>query len=193
MITFHDRLKSLRDESDKKQFQIAEEIGITPQALSYIINGRDPTYKILCEIAKYFNVTTDYLLGMSPYKVPPAVEIKTEALDRLNKMLNYYMACGSSSLIDSLNMLLEQTFLNPKIVSGDLFNRILNDVATALQIWSDFIETADPVYYSQKPEMNHGKEAAINRLFATADLIRKTVIDNGNTVIDRFHLNDEDN
>lgn len=68
MSVFSDRLKELRDSSGKTQAQIAESIGVTPQAFSYYINGREPNYDTLVKIADYFNVSIDYLLGKSQFK-----------------------------------------------------------------------------------------------------------------------------
>lgn len=68
MSIFSDRLKQLRDASGKTQAQIAESIGVTPQAFSYYINGREPNYDILIEISNYFNVSIDFLLGKSEFR-----------------------------------------------------------------------------------------------------------------------------
>lgn len=44
--------------------QIASEIGITRQSLNQYVSGKsEPNYVTLIEIANYFGVTTDYLLG----------------------------------------------------------------------------------------------------------------------------------
>ncbi len=63
MSMFHERLKELRDKSGKTQQKIAEDLNITPQNLSYYINGREPNYDILISMADYFETTIDYLLG----------------------------------------------------------------------------------------------------------------------------------
>lgn len=44
--------------------QVARSIGISPQYLYHIKNGlSDPNIKILCKVADYFGVSTDWLLG----------------------------------------------------------------------------------------------------------------------------------
>lgn len=65
MANFTERLRQLRDESGKTQSQIAKELGLTPQAFSYFVNGREPNYETLGKIADYFQVSVDYLLGRS--------------------------------------------------------------------------------------------------------------------------------
>lgn len=68
MANFTERLRQLRDESGKTQSQIAKELGLTPQAFSYFVNGREPNYETLGKIADYFQVSVDYLLGRSDVK-----------------------------------------------------------------------------------------------------------------------------
>lgn len=68
MANFTERLRQLRDESGKTQSQIAKELGLTPQAFSYFVNGREPNYETLGKIADYFQVSVDYLLGRSEVK-----------------------------------------------------------------------------------------------------------------------------
>lgn len=54
---------------NKTQNQIADEIGISTGALSKYLNGNaTPKADVLYLLAKYFNVTTDYLLGLSDVK-----------------------------------------------------------------------------------------------------------------------------
>ena len=68
MSMFHERLKLLRNESGETQARIADAIGVTPQVLSLYFNNREPNFDILCKIAQHFNVSTDYLLGISNAK-----------------------------------------------------------------------------------------------------------------------------
>lgn len=66
--SFHSRLQTLRIESKKTQAEIAKALNITPQAFSYYINGREPSYEILISIADFFDVSLDYLLGRTTYR-----------------------------------------------------------------------------------------------------------------------------
>lgn len=75
MSKFHDRLKGLHADSGMTQVELANRLGISPQAMSYIINGREPKYDLLLNIARCFNVSIDYLLGLSEYKIPENAEI----------------------------------------------------------------------------------------------------------------------
>lgn len=67
MTTFHERLNTLKNNSGKTQVQIADELGITPQTLSYYFNGREPGYDLLIKLSDLFNVSVDYLIGKSEF------------------------------------------------------------------------------------------------------------------------------
>ena len=79
MQTFSERIKKLRNKSGIKQIDMANHIGISIQSYSSYELGREPKYNMLCDIAKYFNVTTDYLLGM-PDTEQRIVEVKQPLL-----------------------------------------------------------------------------------------------------------------
>lgn len=70
MSLFHERFRQLKEESGKTQVQIANDLGIKQQAVSYYVNGREPDYDTLIAIAEYFSVTLDYLLGVSDCRRP---------------------------------------------------------------------------------------------------------------------------
>ena len=58
------RLKELRIQNEKLQKDIANYLSITTSAYGYYEKGeRQPNPEILLKLAKYFNVSTDYLLG----------------------------------------------------------------------------------------------------------------------------------
>lgn len=59
------RLKQLRKERNLYQSEIAKIIGVTTSAYGYYENGkRDMSTDILTRLANYFNVSTNYLLGI---------------------------------------------------------------------------------------------------------------------------------
>ena len=66
MEIFAERLKELRKEKGITQEQLAEETGLTQGALTRYENGlRSPAANAIITLAKYFGVTTDYLLGVT--------------------------------------------------------------------------------------------------------------------------------
>ena len=65
------RLKDLREDSDIKQKDIAEYLHIKQNTYSQYENGqRQLPIDVLLSLAKYYNVSTDYLLGLTNTKSP---------------------------------------------------------------------------------------------------------------------------
>ena len=66
MSTLSDRLSELRASAGLSQAKAANKIGIAQSSLaSYESERREPSYTVLCKLADFYNVTTDYLLGRS--------------------------------------------------------------------------------------------------------------------------------
>ena len=60
------RIVSLREEKGETQQELANAIGITRQSLSrYEIAARTVSVEVLGALAQHFNVSADYLLGLS--------------------------------------------------------------------------------------------------------------------------------
>jgi transcriptional regulator with XRE-family HTH domain len=66
---FYEILKSLAEEHSKSLNQIERELGYPRNALNQYKKGNIPSAKRTAEIAKYFGVTTNYLLGDDTTKV----------------------------------------------------------------------------------------------------------------------------
>lgn len=65
MKIFAERLRELRLEKGLSMKQLAKELNTTDAAISYWENDiNEPKITYLKSIAVYFNVTTDYLLGL---------------------------------------------------------------------------------------------------------------------------------
>lgn len=63
------RIRELRKNLNMSQEALAEKIGTTQQAVSRMeTNAYDIPSDLLIQISKYFNVTTDYILGISDIK-----------------------------------------------------------------------------------------------------------------------------
>ena len=76
---FGERLKTLREDRDLKQKDLAKFIGVSDRTIGmYEQERREPDFEILKKIADYFNVTVDYLLGRTDN---PNIEIKDFEVD----------------------------------------------------------------------------------------------------------------
>ena len=63
------RLKDLREDADLKQKDIAEYLHIRQNTYSQYENGqRQVPIDVLIKLAKYYNVSTDYILGLTNEK-----------------------------------------------------------------------------------------------------------------------------
>ncbi|HDK7158964.1 TPA: helix-turn-helix transcriptional regulator [Clostridium botulinum] len=65
----NERIKELRKKRGITQEELAKHIGVSTSMVGmYETNARKPSYEVLSKIAKYFRVSTDYLLGETDYK-----------------------------------------------------------------------------------------------------------------------------
>lgn len=88
-----ERLKSLRKEANLTQKEVAEKLGFDQKSYSFWENGkRNP--KNIQQIADFFNVSTDYLLGNT--------DIKSKNLETdLNKTLDTVKSFDGKPITDS--------------------------------------------------------------------------------------------
>ena len=67
---FKERITKLRKERGLKRQQVADDLGITRASLEFYEKGkRKPDIEMTARIAKYYNVSADYLLGLSEGKI----------------------------------------------------------------------------------------------------------------------------
>jgi len=65
MEILSERLKELRLDSGIKQIELAAALSVNQRTISnWENNVNEPTAETIVKIAKYFGVTTDYLLGL---------------------------------------------------------------------------------------------------------------------------------
>lgn len=70
-MDFSIRLENLIEEKNVTQRQLSMELHIAPTTLNGYINSyREPDFNTLVRLARYFDVSTDYLLGLSMEKKP---------------------------------------------------------------------------------------------------------------------------
>lgn len=76
-MTFGQRLKQLMDDRNITQRQLSKELNIAASTLNgYVNDHREPDFLTLSLISHYFNVSTDYLLGI--YTLTPLTDIAGE-------------------------------------------------------------------------------------------------------------------
>ena len=84
---FVKRLVELMENANMTQIELAQKIGTTNVTISRYISGdRCPRIEIVAQIAKVFNVSIDYLLGVPNYKSNHFVE--NDSIVELYKIVN---------------------------------------------------------------------------------------------------------
>ena len=113
MGVFADRLSDLITESGKTLRQIASEIGISYPTLSTYQNGiQKANIEALAKIANYFNVSADYLLGLSDAPTTDktaaaAVDYTGLAPDTVKFLHTMHSVLGSDMFARAVDFLVE--------------------------------------------------------------------------------------
>ena len=90
MINFGNKLKLLRLQDNMTQEQLAQKLNLTTSVISAYETGlRLPSYDVLIRIAKIFNVSTDYLLGLEHKQ---EVDLSGLSQEEINALLNLIKA-----------------------------------------------------------------------------------------------------
>lgn len=75
-MNFNLRLKQLRQRHKLTQSELAEILGLKPTAISnYESKRNEPSFDKLIALSKYFDVSCDYLLGISDAYLPVGGEV----------------------------------------------------------------------------------------------------------------------
>lgn len=106
-MTFADRLRDLRQDHDMQQTQLAEMLNLKSSAISkYEKNITQPSIDTLIKLSHIFDVTIDYLVGISDEEKPHAINIspfESNIILRFRK-LNYE---NQIRIDERINLLLE--------------------------------------------------------------------------------------
>jgi transcriptional regulator with XRE-family HTH domain len=87
---FCERLKELRELKGLTQEEFGKKIGgLSKQTISnYESETRSPALKFIIKTSKHFNVSTDYLLGITNEK--PFIDYKVDMQNELNEAINEF-------------------------------------------------------------------------------------------------------
>lgn len=90
-MEFNVRLGNLIEENNVTQRQLAFDLHIANSTINGYISGyREPDFAMLMRLAAYFDVSTDYLLGLSDEKrpAPSSLSLSESELIHLYRSLN---------------------------------------------------------------------------------------------------------
>ncbi len=95
-MNFNVRLKQLRQKNKLTQSELADILGLKPTAISnYESKRNEPSFDKLIALSKYFDVSCDYLLGISDAYLP----IVGEVLDKdIVEFFNLYQQLNPQSV-----------------------------------------------------------------------------------------------
>lgn len=85
---FGDRIKSLRLLRNLNQIQLASELNVSKQAVSnWENNNIMPSIEMLMEIARFFSVSTDYLLELDDRKYIEVTGLTDKQLAHIQQII----------------------------------------------------------------------------------------------------------
>ena len=95
MVDFGNTLKTQRLKENLTQAQLAQKLGLTKSVISAYETGlRMPSYDILIHIAKIFNVSTDYLLGVEQKQNIDLSGLSNQEVDALKNLIKAMKQSG---------------------------------------------------------------------------------------------------
>lgn len=136
---FAKRLKELRTEKHISQAELATNLNLSNRTISMYEQGNsEPNVETLINIANFFNVSTDYLIGITNSKDPDnrsisdTLHLSDNAINILKELPRTVSQTTGASLSDVLNALI----IHPKFIS--ILNSILLYVSRTHSDWEDF-------------------------------------------------------
>lgn len=111
-MSFGKQLKKLRSDKEITQLQLSEILDTAKSNISkYEADTIEPNISMLCKLANYFNVSTDYLLGLSDTKLPYRIATnfceKTRLNENIGNSINYWISktgYGNDELAEKLGI-----------------------------------------------------------------------------------------
>lgn len=97
-MNFNVRLKQLRQKNKLTQGELADILGLKPTAISnYESKRNEPSFDKLISLSKYFDVSCDYLLGVTDSYLP----VGGEVLDKdIVEFFDLYQQLSSDNVIE---------------------------------------------------------------------------------------------
>ena len=137
---FGRRLVKLREGKNLSQKQCAIDLGMEDASkYNKWENGKNaPDFETVCHLARFFEVTTDYLLGNSDAKKPENQEISERlglSETAINLLENKYSIARENSLTLTINTLLEDQYVL-RLLSQYLYYELDKDTSDSQRVYS---------------------------------------------------------
>lgn len=106
-MDFNVRLKQLRQKNKLTQGELAKILGLKPTAISnYESKRNEPSFDKLIALSKYFDVSCDYLLGISDAYLPIGGEVLDKDIVEFFDMYQQLTPANMKELKEYLKYLL---------------------------------------------------------------------------------------
>ena len=143
MARFSDRLRELRNAKDLSQSDFAKQLGISKSSVNMYERGeREPNFKMLEQIADYFNVDMDYLLGKSNIRSKNDIDKYLLPLPPMKE----WKVIGGTACGSPLHRELEETIMAPANIDANRVFRCVGDSMIGAHIFDGdlvFVKTGE--------------------------------------------------
>lgn len=194
---FPKRLRELLAENGKSQKELAEAMGKTRQAIGYYADGSSsPDWEALKFIANYFEVSADYLLGLSDVRSPEVnmqivcnytglSEGAIYALQDIRTVNSTYNV--TSDLIENHGVLLGSSLCRVCTEAMELKN-VCDGVRNILSKNKQFVEVCPGEYWDAIMDAKERLELALYRLNENFSFIVNQLYSPQNTLLEAEEL-----
>jgi len=142
-MEFKDRLKLLRTMKELSFSQLATEFKKTEAAIrSWELGRNKPDADTLIKLSEYFDVSVDYLLGLSDYFGKDDFQSAVNRANELTKNIENLQRGEAEMFVEILNWCLE-TLANSSTVNKDKYNNIFNCLIYIINSYAIMIKVAD--------------------------------------------------
>lgn len=80
-MTIRESLKRFRKEFNLTRNEVAEVLGIKPQSYIYEVKDVTPSAQVILDLADHYNISADYLLGLTDEPRPLKVEVQDTPIE----------------------------------------------------------------------------------------------------------------
>lgn len=160
-ILIGNRLKKLRDEAGMGQKELCDLFNIEQSTLAnYENNRRTPKIDILLKIAKYFNVSTDYLLGITETKLPygytllptESMKLNNEVPFRLNPQIFLHLKQQARQMDEGYSKIANILGIEEEEVFNFFEYGLVSHISVLIQILEYFLNQTNSTIINSSEE-----------------------------------------
>jgi repressor LexA len=172
-MAFSDRLKEIRKAYDMSQVELANKLNVAPSTIAHWELGtRQPNFDIINSISSIFDVTTDYLIGITTV---PNGEVVTK-LNIMKSTVPVYGHIPAGTPFEAIEDIIEEVSIPDWLakkkdlfglkVVGDSMNKVLPDGCIAVLQKTNVLDNGDIGAI-----LVNGYDATIKKFFKLTDSI----------------------